>query len=270
MSEFDARQLINLARQTTEQKEVTLPDGTKTMLLLSHQDMRTHELEQYQEKPNQINVSRGFNSSRSYCDYLKKWKNEATTVNIFNFELSEAIRSNSAHRFMISRAIVDDHDLDSPSWRNHKVSLEMSLSSDFLRWCEKDGVRMSQLHFSRWLTDNASTIHAPDLADLIKSVKSYRVTESGSAVSKVDNHSVAASEDYAMKGDELPEFLELAMPVLTFGSPYNIKARIIVEINENKRPSFSYHLINIDKIADHIIKDLMLFIKTETEITPYV
>lgn len=108
----------------------------------------------------------------------------------------------------------------SPSFREHRVTLKLVRSLEWLAWAAVDGKLMPQLGFVRFLEENREDIHSPDAATILEACRDLQ------GLTKVDFRSVVRedSDNYKLeyaeeatarpKGDiTLPSEFILSLPV---------------------------------------------------------
>lgn len=108
----------------------------------------------------------------------------------------------------------------SPSFREHRATLKLVRSLEWLAWAAVDGKLMPQLEFVRFLEENREDIHSPDAATILEACRDLQ------GLTKVDFRSVVRedSDNYKIeyaeeatarpKGDiTLPSEFILSLPV---------------------------------------------------------
>lgn len=166
-------------------------------------------------------------------------------------------------------AVLNDHeDHQGAGWRDHRVSLQLRVDTDWDLWTRRNANLISQAEFAEHLEEMAHTIVDPSAAELMEVAKTFQAKRNVdfSEAVRLDNGDVQLS--YAetttakagAKGNmEIPSEFTLALAPFIGGQPLNVTARLRYRI-ENSRLRIGYVLHRPDLVVqaafDNVLADV--------------
>ncbi|MEU1550263.1 DUF2303 family protein [Nocardia sp. NPDC005745] len=127
-------------------------------------------------------------------------------------------------------------------WRDHRITLQLTHSDQFLRWSQRSGKFYNQVDFAELLEDFAADIHDPTAADMIELAQSFQAARQVSfeSSSRLSNGAVSFRyrEDIDAKAGnagqlEVPETFVLQIPILRGGDHVQVIAKLRYRIEHN-------------------------------------
>lgn len=159
-----------------------------------------------------------------FCDYVKNFAGDYTAL----------FHRISAPIFL---AIVDYHDPDQPQWCEHRVSLEMKTSEQFITWASLKSKPKDQMEFGEFIEQNAGDINHPPAASLLEQVLNFgqMTNVTFSSVRRLDNGQAQITyneENKVTNRAELPTVITLGIPIFEGGPNYAIEALLRYRVRE--------------------------------------
>jgi uncharacterized protein YfdQ (DUF2303 family) len=241
MSDNNSAVVRDLTALSLSEREFGALGGEQGLLIPD--GFRVELLDEYKSKPRRLHVSESFFSLPSFLAYVKKFGNESTEI---------FCRNQKNHLFT---AKLDYHMPNSPSWVGHMAILQYHTTDEWECWMSRDCDKMSQRLFSEFLEDNAGNIAKPDLAVMLEQVKNVQVGGKSSSKSQIaDDRDHVLSEQTTTIESGVPEIMELSLMPWKHSSPYLVRARVRVHLNDGERPKFSYQLIKPERIIEDLVQ----------------
>lgn len=160
-------------------------------------------------------------------------------------------------------AVLNDHQRNSPAWRDHRVAYNCPLSREWKTWTATDGKAMSQAEFARWMEDNAIDCVEPAAADMIeiaRSLEAKKKVNFASGVRLSDGQTEFTYEEEikgtAAKGKlQIPEVFVVALPPLEGGARYRLDARLRYRIDSGRLVMW-FDLLRPHKVLEHAASEV--------------
>lgn len=208
-------------------------------------------LEMFQDQPYRIREDKTFREVDSFLEYVKKFRTIATMV----FEGDTNIT-----------AMLDYHDADKPSWKNHTASLQYRYDDVFQAWLKRDGMWSPQTDFSEFLELNTLGIVNPSEAEIVQVAKTLEAnsTVAFRSAIRTQNGDVQfcyykSTEAKAGERGELsiPSVIELLIPVFQGALSTAITMKLFWKIGDNdKKLSFRVQMLNKNKVLEMAKKQM--------------
>jgi uncharacterized protein YfdQ (DUF2303 family) len=150
-------------------------------------------------------------------------------------------------------AVLNAHSAAGPDWQDHRVTLTMRMTPQWITWTGQNRVMMSQQAFAEFLEDNAADIAADgpvSAADLIELAQEFhahtKVTfASGKRLKSGETQFVYTESTEAKAGERgtiaIPDEFELALRPLEDCDLFRIKARFRYRLREGQL-TLGYHI----------------------------
>ena len=150
-------------------------------------------------------------------------------------------------------AVLNAHHAADPDWQDHRVTLSMRRTPQWITWTGQNRVMMSQQAFAEFLEDNAADIAADgpvSAADLIELAQEFhahtKVTFASGKRLKSGETQFVYTETIEAKGSErgtiaIPDEFELALRPLEDCDLFRIKARFRYRLREGQL-TLGYHI----------------------------
>lgn len=161
----------------------------------------------------------------------------------------------------IFTAIMNAHDDNGPGWGDWRATYGCPLSREWKIWTSKNGIRMSQEDFARFIEDNALDITRPESATMIEVSRSLEAKKTVSFAKSVrlDNGQSQLSYTEEIAGTSskgqltIPETFQITIPVYQHDEPYNIDVRLRYRIDGSKLMMW-FELVRHQVMADDALK----------------
>lgn len=147
-------------------------------------------------------------------------------------------------------AVLNDHDEQSPDWRDHRATYALRPTRSWQEWLRANGSWMMQTEFAEWLEDRIADIAEPDGATLMEIATTLRVRTAINFRSKVTlaNGQVQMQYEEDIDGKAgpngdiaIPERLNLVVVPYEGSASRPLEARFRWRVT-NGKATFSYWL----------------------------
>jgi uncharacterized protein YfdQ (DUF2303 family) len=207
---------------------------------------------------------------QSFIAYVKKHREPGRTA-LF------AVVTETAGVFT---AVLDYHEenteiIGKPQYGDHVCVLEMRHTPEWVRWVNNSGTPKSQVDMAQFLEDNRLDIKEPEAAKIIEIAKTFEATQGVSFKGAVRLQNGDRRLDYnvqtgARAGEagnlEIPERIELSLPIYVNGPEYGISAWFRYSI-DNGVLRLRYELIRPHKFIELALAEAGNAIEKELEMT---
>lgn len=218
-------------------KEVRTIEGHPFMVV--HRDMNAQTLEEMLKRPLRAKAEVAFSYPDAFSDYVKEFSGDDTRM--------FATRTRGSSEDMV-HAVVDYHQPNGKaSWRDHKATLTMRKSVDWLKWMKADGAVVSHPGLVDFLTDyrnelikfTATDEHtglfeerlvtANIVLDMLRKMKVSRKADQASTVGSGEFSSMVSKEERVLAdGKPWPAILTVALPVYDGMARWELNFRLTV------------------------------------------
>lgn len=198
-------------------------------------------LEKLLPKPTRIKNHVKVVSIDSFISYLLDRKTEHTVV----FADEKA-------RTMIGA--IDYHQKDgTPSWCTHIVEYTADLSREWLAWVAFHGKTLAQADFADFLEERVLDVVKPSGAQMLEIATKLSIVQKvvfGSSMRLSSGEFQLTYNSDNQKGTiEVPEKIELGIPVLHKGAAYKVEARLRHRLHEGA-VHFSYKIVEPEHVVE--------------------
>jgi uncharacterized protein YfdQ (DUF2303 family) len=220
--------------------------------------------------PRRAKLTPKFSDTVSFLAYVERHRTAATVVwcdlDPQSFELKFT-------------AVIDDHAMGAPGWRDHRATLEPAMSAEWKAWMGRNTRPMSQVDFAQWIQEHEEDINSkaegmPTSLAMLKMATEFVANEERSVKSIVKLQSGGARLTFiadADKGTEeamaIFEKFALGMPVFHGADAWALSARLKYTAAQGK-VSFRFELIRPDKVHASAAKRLLEVVKDGLGETP--
>lgn len=196
------------------------------------------------QAPGSISEDQVTRDNKSFCTYLKRFDHGQT---LFRVQRQGA-------------QVVADLDYHangtSPATDTHRLRRAFSTSREFRGWKQADGKKLKQREFAEFLEDrmeHLSSAGPVSQGSLLQAVLGFKANQNSActAISSLVNGDVEFqfTRETRVMSLELPEQLELHIPVYEFGESWIIHARLRYELKESAL-TFWFDLVKIEDVVD--------------------
>jgi uncharacterized protein YfdQ (DUF2303 family) len=209
-----------------------------------------------------------FTRSGSFTDYVNEQK-----------LLESRIYVTSATQLV---AVLDHHqpddDKSSPGWGQHRATLNLTKSPEWLTWTKANNTRMMQREFAQFVEDNADEVARPssnELLDLIRTIKaSSNCVCTGQVDEKAGNEQraffIETKTTAGVKGElELPSEITLALSVYGGEKPAPIQARLRFDAPQGGKIVLWYELVRVQRFEQKSLEEIIGDIEGATELSAW-
>jgi uncharacterized protein YfdQ (DUF2303 family) len=207
-----------------------------------------------------------FVDAESFCDYVKRFKTEATLI-----------FASVSDTGCLVQAVMDYHTAKGPQWAEHRAKFYLQRTKEWIDWMATDKKEMSQSDFALFLENNEHVFEAPtgaELLELFTTLEGHSNARYQSGV-KLKNRSVRLSyeEDVELRGSsgvsngslELPGLLVVKIAPFEHMEPVSISARLRYRL-ENRAVRFWYETVRAHQIVRDSVRASLASIETLTGI----
>lgn len=210
----------------------------------------THtSLEHLNDNPTRCRASVTLTTLADHVAYLKAQRD--TGANTVLFADRERLRFHT---------LLDYHGINEPSWLDHSLTTQLTLSKQLQTWITKAGVWMPQEQFAEFLDENLNDITNPTPAAVLDFVECLQCTRKESFRSAHNSTTGEVQFMWEKTNDATDERativreFSLGIPVWHRGDAIAIKARLQHRIKEQEGGkagvNFRFKLEQIDRIQD--------------------
>ena len=191
-------------------------------------------LERLMPRPTRIKSAVKVSSIDSFLSYLIDRKTDHTVV-----------FADEKTRTMLG--VIDYHEKAGvASWCTHQVEYTADLSREWLAWLSMHNKALSQIDFADFLEERITDIVKPSGSEMLEIATKLHVIQKavfGSAVHLRTGEFQLQWSNENQKGTvEVPEKVELGIPVLHKGAAYKVEARLRYRLHEGA-VHFTYKLV---------------------------
>lgn len=257
--EHNIAQIVkDVCEKAADHKQLSI-DEIETSVFYMPDGFSKLDLDEYLPAPRRIDADIGVETVGSFNTYIEKFKNDNTIIQ--GYSPTEGV---------VFMATIEYHGKDDPRWLDHTVKLCVTKTPEWNCWLDKNKKRMQQRDFLHFIEDNAEQIASPDLAEITKHIKNVDLKSHANAQHKVDTTSQSSDTQKALNIESgLPDKIELAISPWRYSPIYKVQARIYLHI-EDEGISFSYGLINHERILQHLFDDYRKQIEEGTDLNVLV
>lgn len=214
-----------------------------------------HDLERFMAAPRRHDINRKLATADGFVAYV--------TAHAIPTRTAVYVDNNSA------LGIIDDIDVTDgePAWAGHKAQLALNKTPEWECWYAASGAFRGQREFIDFIQDRAGEIAAPPLGDLVQQLQAISAESSGSRRDAAGHlNSEMARQLQTRITNELPEYLELTMPVLRCepAQTTQCRARLSVKLGEDG-VSLAATLVNAELILDRRLREFVDRLRKELE-----
>lgn len=231
---------------------VVIPAGSKI-----------EEFAERMDRPKRITANREFFDPESFCDYVKE----------FNITKKSRIYANYKERAF--RAVIEDHQPDSPSWCSHSAVLKLTHSPEWIAWFNAARDKFNQQELAEFFEANIKQIAEPDAADLLGGVRNIQMANNWRCVSA---HREGGDISFSMQREnsanttignntnaKIPARLTLMIFPFMFWNQYSIKVMLNYKL-EGEKITFAMKLLDVDDVVNTAFSDVCDYVKKETDL----
>lgn len=236
--------VIETARRSVEPKQV---DPNEVYTVVRGDSVEALDLERFRDAPRRKKGTYRPETVESFIAYARRHATDETTVWVSR--AGEIV------------AVLDDHAVEGPDWRQHLVTTALVQTPEWKHWIGMDGQMMGQVDFAEHIETGLLEIQSPDAADMLEIAQSFQAhtavefrasnrLQSGEQRLQYDE-TVAAS---AGRSGELtvPTVLELAIAPFVGEDPSRIEARLRFRVNGGKL-TLGYRLERPHQVVDECL-----------------
>ena len=208
-----------------------------------------------------------FTRSLSFCEYVLEQKGGAARLYVPN---------------QTSLIVVLDHhesaqETSYPGWGQHRATLNLTKSPEWLTWSGANGQKRSQRDFSQFIEDNADEIETPggaELLDLVRSIRASQNLECTGAITDRGEQSVSGfvletKTKAGAKGElELPGEIGILVSVYEGGTANTIQARLRFEI-VNAKLMLWFELVRVQRFEQKALEAVVKSVEEATDLTAW-
>lgn len=212
------------------------------------------DLEKLMPGPRRIRETIDLHNVASFVDYVKKWSN-----------LDSVIFANGSDRSL--RAVLDYHTGDAATWCSHRANYTAKMSREAMAWVASNGSPQNQTQFAEFIEDRIGDVVKPAGADLLERVLKLQIITKATFRSAIRLQTgqvqLAYSEEDENGTVELPEKIEIGIPLFHNGQGYKLDARLRYRLTEGK-VLFTYKLLEIDRAIEQAFDEVVERVRTVT------
>jgi uncharacterized protein YfdQ (DUF2303 family) len=202
--------------------------GVPSQLAILWRHASIESLERFQSQPNRIEAEVQLNSVASFCEYVNRFANPASSIYLDVYGDINQRGKIVAPSFV---GVIDHPDKDTPAWGGFSAVYEPRLSMEWKAWRDLHGAgAVDQVRLVEFLEDHANDILEPTPASVLTAASQFEAVETHRYTShrNLDNGNVQITYN---KGTDtatvtFPHRLTLSIPVVEGGGPRRIDCRL--------------------------------------------
>lgn len=235
--------------------------------------------------PTRIRTQVSLSDPASFTAYVNRFKDEDTLI--FADVTDTGAKFTAILDFHKAGARPGSEDAEQPAkldtaiprYLSHAATFECQKTTEWLRWMDCNGKKMSQVEFATWLEENQDLIVEPsggELLELVQNLEGKSDVRFATAV-KLQNgrNSLQYDEDVTLSGTvqsksgkmEIPQNIGAGIAPFQGVSKYAVNARLKYRI-EQRKLTFWFETITPHRIVRDAVNDVLLRIESETKLTP--
>ncbi len=222
-----------------------MPDGYRL------QDLETL-ITAYLPAPPRIQASPVFYDATSYRDYVRRFAGTGSVI-FAHATPSGSLSSIETTDTLI--AILDYHEPDSPHWGDHKATLHLRRSPEWVAWAKIHGTAMEQVRFANFLEDRIEEVIEPPAGRLIDLARNLEVTTSTVYRKKADLTN--GDSEYVYKSEEkgagnivIPGEITLRLRYYLDQDPLDVKARLRRRLTDEGQLVFTVIVDRLEQLSE--------------------
>lgn len=236
-TETAAMQMI----QSASRVHAPADTGAEVPFIVIPQGYKYEDLERLQANPRRVRSNVKVVSIDSFISYLLDRKTDQTVI-----------FADEKTRTML--AVIDFHGKDGvPSWCTHTAEYQPELSREWLKWCGNHGKALSQVDFADFIEERISDIVTPSGAQMLQIATKLHVIQKavfGSGIHLRTGEFQLQWSNENQKGTvEVPDKIELGIPVLHKGAAYKVEARLRYRLHDGA-VHFTYKIVEPEHIVE--------------------
>lgn len=239
----------------------TTKDG-KPYLVIAHNDV-IRDVEHLLPSPSRKIGNPQFIRSASFNGYV----NEQKTLNsrLYVTALTTLV------------AVLDHHteDPQGPQWGQHRATLTLKESPEYVLWKKSDKVGMSQRAFAQFIEDNSAEVQSPTGAELLDLVRHIKASQSYDCTGDIEEKPGNAGGTFVLSTKtkagakselELPGEFGLGLSVYEGGFVAPIVARLRFEVKGEGKLTLWYELQKIQRFEQSALETIVSDIEKQTSL----
>jgi uncharacterized protein YfdQ (DUF2303 family) len=222
---------------------------------------RIESLENYLPRPLRIDQKVVLHDADSFIAYVNGFKLPGPSRIFFDVGQEQF------------NAIIDYHEIETPSWCDHTAVFKPRKSVEFETWMATNRKAMTQVDFARFLEENLPDVVEPESAVLLQVALTFEAKKSVEFASgvRLNNGQIQFQYDEVVRGTaqkgtiEVPEQFVLGISIHVNGPAYRIPVRFRWRLQEGK-VSFWYEVIRPHRFVEDALKEIRERVAKETGI----
>ena len=254
---FDKDALGYLQANLVGHRPVQASDDVSSFLVGVASNSKIESLEQFQDAPNRIKQKAKLFSCESFCSYVNRFRDNATTVYL----------NVDAGRFA---AVLDHHDSDKgeqlPAWCDHRATYEPKQSLEWKAWVGIHKKPMSQTELAMFIEEQLDSINKPEPNEMLKAALDFQSNESlvlGSTTNLDDGSTrFSFTKDNVTKNVTFPHRVQIYIPLHENESRDLLELRVRYRTNSDGVLTF---IVSFVKDPNVIQRDALLALQRKIE-----
>ncbi|MBW1639273.1 DUF2303 family protein [Microbacterium resistens] len=218
----EAAVVADIADQAAESQRTPVAAGDIYLVRGMDGSLHLVDTDEYAEHPRRKTASRSVTDAKSFVEYVNRHALPGTEV-YAHTNTSKVV------------AVIDSHEakFDDAGWEQHRVSLDLEHSKQWLAWTRADGKLMEQVEFADFIDEQWNDVIDPEPARMIDIARTFqahtnanfesgfRETSGDVKLSFVEDTKAKAGQ----KGDiEIPSRIQIAVRPYVGGPIYSLWA----------------------------------------------
>lgn len=150
------------------------PDSLIVRVLDNDQRIGVLDLEAKLDEPRRNRGTAVVFDGHDFTQYVNRLSDDATTVWA------------DEDRGSVTAVFNDHHSPDAAGWRDHTAHLSLKDDPEWTAWLEQNGKWFNQLQFAEFLQDRATSVIAPDAAELLEIAIAFKAHKKADYSSEID------------------------------------------------------------------------------------
>lgn len=261
-TQTDAQVIVDTAFQAASPHALNAGDvvGVVVPHGMGHQVV---DLEKQLGNPRRTRGTVTLHDPGSFADYVNRHKTDATQWYV----------DLDARRFA---AVVNDHTGDVAGWRDHRATVELRHTPEWVAWAGFDRKLVTQESFAEHIDQNRPDIFDPPAADLLELVQTFQATNNATfkRATRLDNGEIQVTfnEDIEARGGRdgqmtIPDTFTLQLAPFMGFETVELTAQLRYRIRDGHL-AIGYVLLRADRVVHDAIESIVESVQTATGIQP--
>jgi uncharacterized protein YfdQ (DUF2303 family) len=248
---------VGLVSMLAMQASDNVRQQTSGRATLIGSDQQLKDLEQFDDQPRRVRETLEAYSTDGLLQYLDRHAQEDTVLFVHPTKGRVG-------------AVIDYHSPaqgggagSTPSWCEHKVRYDPTLSDALCAWKRKHDQLLKQLEFAEHIEERLEDILDPSHSRVLEAAQNMQAKrnvdfESGQSLAGSDDVTFHYKEETEVKGEmTLPKTMTIGIPIFRGGPRYKLDLRVRWQIKSRSELRIGYKILRLEDAKRTAAEDLL-------------